>query len=314
MEILDIKKATELDYVSGGAVLINAEPQIRSGKKNDFMVGTMMTADGTAEFKIWEERTYDVVREHGPGIYEVEVCGSDYNGVYLTVRRIKLSTDPKLSIHDFLPSIPMKRLTTLWNDVSKKLTALGVSFDCWKMIESMIKDPELGGRFYIEGAAVMHHDNKIGGLVHHTSKMLNYLATLLENQPELKDVADLLCMGIFLHDIGKVFEYNNLTPGEYWYANHRVRGIEFLSKYKEQVIGCYDEEFYRQLQSIISGHHGEYGDRPTTVAAGIVHYIDTLESQVTGLVEEQLSVPGSKLRYADWGWIHPLPLGKGKPQ
>lgn len=312
MEILDIKKAIELDVVSSGAVLINAEPQVRSGRKNDFMVGTMMTADGTAEFKIWEERTFDVVRQNGPGIYEVEVCGSEYNGVYLTVRRIRLNTDPELSVHDFLPAIPMERLTSLWKDVSKKLTGLGVSYACWALVEELTKDPELGGRFYIEGAAIMHHDNKIGGLIHHTTKMLNYLAALLENQPELEAVADLLCLGIILHDIGKVFEYHNLSPGDYWYANHRVRGIELFSKYKEKVIAQYDEEFYRQLQSIISGHHGEYGDRPTTVAAGIVHYIDTLESQVTGLIEEQLAAPGSKLRFADWGWIHPLPLGKEK--
>lgn len=312
MEILDIKKAIELDYVSAGAVLINDEPQVRSGKKNDFMVGTMMTAEGTAEFKIWEERTFDVVRENGPGIYEVEVCGSEYNGVYLTVRKIKLNTDPNLSVHDFLPKIPIERLTSLWNDVSKKLTSLGVSYDCWKLIEEMTKDPELGGRFYIEGAAVMHHDNKIGGLIHHTTKMLNILSVLLENQPELQTVADLFCLGIIMHDIGKVFEYHNLSPGEYWYANHRVRGIEFLAKYKDKVIAQYNEEFYRQVQSIISGHHGEYGDRPTTVAAGIVHYIDTLESQVTGLIEEQVSQPGNKLRFADWGWIHPIPLGKTK--
>jgi len=31
----------------------------------------------------------------------------------------------------------------------------------------------------------------------------------------------------------------------------------------------------------IAGHHGLYGDRPTTVAATIIHYIDMLESQTT---------------------------------
>ena len=310
MKILDINKATELDYVSYGSVLINAMPQVRSGKKNDFMVGNMMTAEGSAEFKIWEQRTFQTVLDHGPGIYDVEVCGSDYNGVYLTVRKIAYIEAPELSIHDFLPAIPREYLSQFWTDTCKKLNDRGVSYQCWKLVEKILKDPEVNGRFYIEGAAIMHHDNKIGGLVHHTTKMMNILAALLDNIPELQKVADLLCMGIILHDIGKVFEYENLSAGEFWYANHRARGIELMGRYKEMLVEAYDEEFYRQLQSIIIGHHGEYGDRPTTVAAGIVHYIDTLESQSTGLIEEQINSHDTKFRYGTWGWLQALPNPK----
>lgn len=308
MAILDIKKAMEKDYVCYGSVLINSPPQLRSGKRNDFMVGDFMTPDGTCEFKIWEERTYATVIEHGVGIYDVETCGSEFNGVYLTVRRIQPTVDTSLSVHDFLPAIPRERLTGFWKEVCAKLSRQGVSYAAWKLIEKMLADPELEGRFYVEGAAMYHHDNKVGGLVYHTSKMLNIFSSILENLPQLEKSADLLCMGIIFHDIGKVFEYNNLGLGEYWYANHRVRGIEFLSKYREEIIGEYDEAFYRQLQSIIAGHHGDYGDRPTTVSAAIVHYIDTLESQVTGMIEGEENSPGERLKMGDWGWLQPIPI------
>ena len=111
-----------------------------------------------------------------------------------------------------------------------------------------------------------------------------------------------------MHDIGKVFEYRDLATSEYWYANHRVRGIEFLSHLKDKVISCYDEEFYRQVQSVIAGHHGAYGDRPTTVAATIVHYIDVLESQTTELISQQQAAPSDRLRHPDFGFLQMIPL------
>lgn len=308
MTILNLAEALQKDMVSCGSVLIQSPPQVRSGKKNDFMVGQVMTPEGSAEFKIWEERIFDTVRQHGPGIYDVETCGSDFNGIYLTVRKIMPTTDLTLRIDQFLPRIPQDQLTELWRKTTEGLKEQGVSDTCWQLIDAILKDPALGGRFFLEGAAMTHHDNKIGGLVHHTTKMLSYLCALLENTPALKKSADLLCMGIVLHDIGKVFEYKDLGLGEYWYANHRVRGLEFITTHREAILSAYSEEFYRQLQSIIIGHHGDYGDRPTTVAAAIVHYIDTLDSQVTGLVEAEQNTPQEKIRYGEWGWLYPIPI------
>lgn len=309
MAIIDLKKALEKDLVSFGQVLINTPPQVRQGKKNPFMSGEFICPTGKAEFKIWEERIYAPVLNHGPGIYDAEVVGSEFNEqCYLTVRRIQETEDKSIQRSDFLPRVPDEKVHSSWNDAFQKLAKLGVSANCFKLLETILKAPELGNRFFLEGAAVYHHDNKIGGLVHHTSKMLRILAAVLENNPELQASSDLLCMGIALHDVGKVFEYQDLAPSTYWYANHRVRGIEYLSQFRDEIINAYDESFYRQLQAIISGHHGDYGDRPTTVATAIVHYIDTLESQVTGLIEAEKDSPGQRLRFQEWGWLQPIEL------
>lgn len=308
MTILDLKTATELGQVSAGSVLIASPPQIRQGKHNEFMVGNFTTPEGTAEFKIWEERTFAVVRDKGPGIYDVEVEGSEYNGIYLTVRRIQPTSNPDWIKSDFLPTIPREQLTQLWQKVRPRLQAQGVTDQAWQLLEAMLADPQLEGRYVIEGAAIYYHDNRVGGLLNHTGKMLNILAAVLENLPALQASADLLFLGIALHDLGKVFEYRDLGLGEYWYANHRIRGIEFIAGYKDEIITTYDEAFYRQLQTIIMGHHGDYGDRPTTVAAGIVHYIDTLESQTTSMLESQAESQDGRLRFGDWGWLQGIPV------
>ena len=313
MAILNLKEAAVNGKVSQGSVLINTPPLVRSGKKNDYMVGQFLSPDDSYEFKIWEEDIFSIVRANGTGIYDVEVIGADFNGFYFTVKKIEPSHDKNISKHDFLPSIPRDYINNQWRETVKRLSSKGVSDTCWGIVQEVITDPELENRFTVEGAAVFYHDNKIGGLVNHTTKMLNILASLLDNNRELRECSDLLAFSITVHDIGKVFEYQDLAPSEFWYANHRVRGIEFLAKYKEKIIDLYDETFYHQVQSVISGHHGDFGDRPTSVAAGIVHYIDTLESQTTSLIEAVNTAKTDRIRYADWGFLEPLPIGKFKP-
>ncbi|NLJ95129.1 MAG: hypothetical protein GX326_06545, partial [Clostridiaceae bacterium] len=294
MAILNLKEAAINGKVSHGSVLINSPPMVRSGKKNDYMVGQFLSPEESYDFKIWEEDIFSIVQANGTGIYDVEVIGAEFNGFYFTVKKIEPSHDTTISKHDFLPFIPRDYINKQWLNAIKRLKNKGVSDKCWGLVQEILADPELENRFTIEGAAVHYHDNKIGGLVNHTTKMLNILVSLFDNHPELQECADLMAFSIVVHDIGKVFEYRDLAPSEYWYANHRVRGIEFLTKYKDKIIDIYDETFYRQVQSVISGHHGDFGDRPTSVAAGIVHYIDTLESQVTGLIEAINTAKGDR--------------------
>ncbi len=304
MAVINLDEALERGRKSKGAVLINQSPQIRSGKKNDFMVGRFVNQGQDVEFKIWEEYIFAPVLEHGPGIYEAEVEGSEFNGqTYLTVYKIEKALDPALSKRDFLNSIDKKYLMELWAATKVRLKSVGATDTCWALVDQIINHPDIKGRFLFEGAAITHHDNLIGGLAHHTLKMLKILSMVIENNDYLREHTDLLTLGIFVHDIGKVFEYNELEMAPYWYASHRVQGIEYLAKFKDAIIAAYDEAFYRQIQSIISGHHGEYGDRPTTVAAGIVHYIDTLESQVTELISLEKKSSDKRIFVRDWGYL-----------
>ena len=313
MPVLNLQEAAENGKSSQGSVLINTPPTVRSGKKNDYMVGQFTTPTGNFEFKIWEEAIFSTVQANGTGIYDVELIGAEFNGFYFTVLSIEPSRDLSLSKHDFLPRIPRDRINQQWRNVVARLNQRGVSDDCWKLVQTVLADPEIDGRFTIEGAAIYYPDNKIGGLINHTTKMLNILASLLDNNPELQECADLLAFSIVVHDLGKVFEYEDLAPAKYWYANHRIRGIETIANYKEDIINQYDETFHRHVQSVIAGHHGEYGDRPTTITAAIVHYIDTLESQTTGLIQSQETAQNDRIRFNDWGFLETLPIGRFKP-
>ncbi|MBP6137029.1 MAG: hypothetical protein GX948_05895 [Clostridiaceae bacterium] len=310
MEILDLTLSLEKGRRSRGLVLISNMPDIRSGRRDDFMSGFFYLKGQNYLFRIWDKDVFEIVNEFGPGIYIAELVGADYNGPYLTVKSIDVYSGTEVTRDDFLDGIPRNELERKLATVRAGLDRLGATETCWELVEHALADPRLEDRFMVEGAAIRHHDNVFGGLANHTIKMLNILKALLENNPPLQASADLLVFSIFMHDIGKVFEYRDLDVGEFWYANHRVRGIEFLAALKDTIIERYDESFYRQVQSVIAGHHGLYGDRPTTVAATIIHYIDMLESQTTEIIREQNNTPGNRIRHPDFGFLYDIPLAE----
>ncbi|NLC25106.1 MAG: hypothetical protein GX777_00555 [Fastidiosipila sp.] len=306
MHIINLKEAVAVGKADSGLIYVNSEPQIRPGRK-DYILGDLMFKGQIVQFRSWESDVLEILREHGKGIYKAETLGQEYkNFKYLNIRSIDLYSDDAVTKEDFQDRVPTSELENNWSTVLCQLQERGLSDICRQLIDDILNDPELEGRFFTEGAAVKHHDNQIGGLWNHSSKMLRILVALLDNNKELLDSVDLMTFSIVVHDLGKVFEYDALSMSEHWYANHRVRGIEFLVKYRDRIIETYSEEFYRQVQAVIAGHHGEYGDRPTTVAAVIIHYIDSLESQATELLREQEAAPQSKFINPGFGYLESI--------
>ncbi len=300
----------DIGAVATGTVWIKETPSIRESKtQKQFMVGKFFYRSNHYEFKIWESYIFEPIRLGGPGLYDVSLVRDEFNGsTYFTVRNCAQCKDPEVDESRFYSAVPREQLQGLIQKGFREAEALGLSPEIKALAGRLLEAPELNKQFFKEGAAVYFHDNRIGGLANHTFKMLRIGNLLLEFHPLLRQHVDLFVLGILLHDVGKVFEYECLSPSTYWYVNHRVRGIEFLTNYRDEIIEIKDETFYRQLQAIIAGHHGEHADRPTTIATLVIHYIDYIESQVTGLMEqvesEAKNNPSHKLRHRDFGWLY----------
>lgn len=303
--IINFKEDIKLYTLITGVVFINEDPVLRLGKNNSkYMTGNFYYDGQFYEFKVWEERLYNVISENGKGLYYVQIEKSVYNNNhYYTIKNIVPFSGDDVKTSDFLPVIDPAYINKLKIDCYELARRLGVNDTTIRVTEMILNAPELEGRFWQEGAAVRHHDNICGGLAHHTLKMLKIALVLAEIYPEITKHLDLFFMGIMFHDIGKVFEYRDLSVAKYWYANHRVRGIEILTNYRDILIKTYGEAFYRQLQAIIQGHHGEFQDRPTTVATMIVHYIDTIESQITGMLKRLEEAEDNNIFIKDIGYL-----------
>lgn len=141
-----------------------------------------------------------------------------------------------------------------------------------------------------------YHDGKVGGLLNHIRKLLRYAEVAMTEYELLHTMSpeerDLVVLGLVVHDFGKILELKNGAYTEISIVPHTYLGIEIISKYKELIEQTYNEMFYRELQAIILEHHGEFGERPKTVYAYLVHVIDLLDSRVSGL---QRKVEGLEL-------------------
>lgn len=139
--------------------------------------------------------------------------------------------------------------------------------------------------FLYEFAAVSHHDNCKSGLLAHTTKVVR-LATLIKMYPEIMNRVspDLLFIACALHDIGKIMEYESGAMSEEGLVlSHHTFGVLILSENRDEIVEKKGKDFYNQLLAVVEQHHGEYGERPRTVASYVIHLLDNLEAKLASL-------------------------------
>lgn len=161
-----------------------------------------------------------------------------------------------------------------------------------------ILDKAILKKFASEYAAISVHDARYGGLVHHTTKMLELLELIMKQNNNFglnQKGIDLMYLGITIHDIGKIYEYQLGDKSNKYYVQHQALGIEYLVGLKDSIIELYNEDFYYQLMAIINQHHGKWEARPHTVFVYLIHLIDTLDASTTYIADrlEQAKEAGS---------------------
>ena len=139
-------------------------------------------------------------------------------------------------------------------------------------------------------AGVRNHHAYIGGLLEHVVNMLEVADRIAPLYPEVD--RDVLLMGVFLHDIGKVRElvYDRAFgySDEGQLLGHMDIGVEMLTAKAVQAAELTGEPFPTELllrlKHIILSHHGthEFGSPrlPMTPEAIAIHYIDNLDAKL----------------------------------
>jgi 3'-5' exoribonuclease len=199
-----------------------------------------------------------------------------------------------LDLGDFLPHTPhdiddlLKRLRgVLLKLANPHLRAL---VECFLMDADFVRD------FCRAPAGIKNHHAYLGGLLEHVVTLLDAADRLLPLYPNLD--RDLLLMGIFLHDVGKVRE---LTYGRnFGYSDegqligHLVIGVEILgekaAKVPELTGEPFPTELLLRLKHMIVSHHGtyEFGSPklPMTPEAIALHFLDNFDAKVHTFTRE----------------------------
>ncbi len=157
------------------------------------------------------------------------------------------------------------------------------------LADRFLEDTDLMSRFKKSPGASSWHNAYIGGLLEHTYEVMYISERVCELYPQADK--DLVLIGAFVHDIGKVIE---LDPNTLQYTldggliGHLTLGFDILSK-KISGIKDFPKDLELKLKHIILSHHGEYEQQspvlPKTLEATIVYQADELTSQANAVKE-----------------------------
>jgi 3'-5' exoribonuclease len=206
----------------------------------------------------------------------------------MILNHIERIENEKVLLADFLPHTP--------HDVGKLLERLRISLrrvsnpHLKALVECFLMDDDFVRGFSQVPAGVRNHHAYLGGLLEHVVTLLDAAERLLPLYPNLD--RDLLLLGIFLHDAGKVRELSFARAFAYTdegqLIGHIVIGVEMLNEKVKLVPDLTGEPFPTELllrlKHMILSHHGTYefgaAKLPMTPEAIALHHLDNLDAKI----------------------------------
>lgn len=267
-----------------------AEKQLRTNRSGGrYLLVRLMDRTGQLVAMLWNANDKMVEMFEAGDYVRVQGTTQIYNGALQVIAtRIERVPSREVDESDFFPLSEVE-LDRLAQRLERHLRAVQ-NGALRALAECFLMDEQFMRRFQQAPAAIKHHHAFRGGLMQHVVTMLDVAEAIAPFYPQLD--RDLLKMGIFLHDLGKLEELAFERELGYTDAGqlvgHVVQGVELLNRYMGQVEKLSGEPFpdylAQQLKHIILSHHGSYEfgspKLPMTLEALAVHYLDSLDAQL----------------------------------
>ncbi len=267
-----------------------AEKQLRTNRSGGrYLLVRLMDRTGQLVAMLWNANDKMVEMFEAGNYVRVQGTTQIYNGTLQVIAtRIERVPSREVEESDFFPLSEVE-LDRLAQRLERHLR--GIQDNLLRCLaECFLMDEHFMRRLQQVPAAIKHHHAFRGGLLQHVVTMLDVAEAISPLYPQLN--RDLLKMGIFLHDLGKVEELAFERELGYTDAGqlvgHVVQGVQILDRYIAQAERLLDEPFPEplalQLKHMILSHHGSYEfgspKLPMTLEALALHYIDSLDAQL----------------------------------
>ncbi|OFZ17783.1 MAG: hypothetical protein A2X94_04245 [Bdellovibrionales bacterium GWB1_55_8] len=274
-----------------------------------YMNLVLMDKTGEIEARVWENANEHVGQAVRDAFVQVEGRCQTYQGRrQVVVNRLQVLREDEIEPKDYIAESPLNPdelhaqllvYVESMKDPFYRALAEAVLRDDADLVQRMKRAP---------AAKSLHHAYR-SGLIEHVLSITQILDHLAGHYGKHLD-RDLLLLGGFFHDIGKLFElsYERVTDytTEGKLIGHLVIGVEIVDrKIREleaqsgRLPGSFPEEKKLLIKHVILAHHGllEFGSpkRPKCLEALIVHMIDDLDSKVNAIQAfiEQDATPGA---------------------
>ena len=305
----NVKDLKEKDLVSSPFLIkFSATATGKNGKP--YMNLILMDKTGEIEARLWE----DVPAYMGQAVRDsftwVEGKCQLYQGRrQIVVQKLQFLREDEVELKDYIadshldPEVLYEQLmgyVETMEDREYKALAYAVLRDDADIVDRVKRAPAAKG---------MHHAYRTG-LLEHVVSITGILDGLARHYGSVVN-RDLLFLGGFFHDIGKIWElsYDRVTDytTEGKLIGHLVMGVELVDRKIRELEAepgrlpsdRFPEDKKLLVKHLILAHHGkmEYGSpkEPHCVEALIVHMVDDLDSKVNAISTfvQQDQTPGS---------------------
>ncbi len=283
-----INQLTERDAID--QVFLVADKQLRANRNGNLYVQLRLSdRSGSLTGMLWNA-TDAIYNSFENGCYlRVQGTTQLYNGaLQMIVTRIERVDAATVDEADFV-TVRSAELDQLAARLAELLRGMK-NVHLRNLAECFLLDEAFMAKFTAAPAGVKNHHAHRGGLLQHVVSLMEVCAVVAPLYPEID--ADLLRIGAFLHDAGKVdelsYERDLGYTDEGQLIGHLVMAVSMLKDKVREAEKLSGEAFPRELslrvEHMIVSHHGEYEfgspKLPMTLEAIALHYLDNLDAKI----------------------------------
>ena len=217
--------------------------------------------------------------------------------------------------HEDFAKANATELQALLSELSERLLSVNNSH-LLRLVKSYLDDASLMDKLKRAPAGIKTHHAYEGGLLRHVVDLLRIADVIAPLYPQLD--GEILRVGVFLHDLGKVDELGYEAELSYTDSGqllgHLVQGameLETRAQRLAQETGeALPQDLLWRLQHVIISHHGQldHGSPkvPMTLEAIVLAHLDNLDAKVNAAIEV---IEADRNSDSDWTAFHPV-LGR----
>ena len=277
-------------------VFLVVEKQLRANRNGNLYIQVdLRDRSGTINGRLWNAsdqqfRSFD----SGDFLFVKGKVQLFQGALQLILNNLERIDSAQVELADFLPHTKQD-VSKLYERLCRLLRGL-TNPHLRALAECFLMDQDFVQAFCRAPAGIRVHHAYIGGLLEHVVTLIDAADRLAPLYPELD--GNLLKMGAFLHDVGKVreltYDRSFAYTDEGQLIGHLVIGVEMLNERVRQVPDLTGEPFpgelLLRLKHLILSHHGthEFGSPrvPMTPEAIALHHLDNFDAKLHTFTRE----------------------------
>lgn len=266
------------------------DKQLRTNRNGNLYLQLRLSdRSGSLTGMLWNASDHVYASFENGDYVRVQATTQFYNGaLQMIVQRVERVDSSTVDETDFEPlvSVEVDRLAGRLSEMLRGLT----SYHLRNLAECFLMDEAFMAKFTRAPAGMKNHHAYHGGLLEHTVNLMELAAAVAPHYPQLD--TELLLMGVFLHDLGKVDELT--YERDFGYSDqgqlvgHLIIAVELLTAKIHEAQSLCNEPFPAQLELLLKhlvlSHHGEYEfgspKLPMTPEAMALHCLDNLDAKL----------------------------------